>query len=80
MVHPNGDLSIVYDATFTSDINRLVIDNQPTSAIFEIAIPRSAPRVEIEVHGRRVFLKDRDQVTAGGVTVANQQYLIPLKQ
>ena len=65
-------------ATFTSDINRLVINNQPTSAVFEIEIPNRAPRVAIEVQGRRVFLKDRDEITATGATVSNRQYVLPL--
>jgi hypothetical protein len=64
-------------ATFTSDINRLVIDNLPTSAVYEISIPASAPRVGITVQGRRVFVKDHDRITADGAT-SNQQYVIPL--
>lgn len=65
-------------ATFTSDVNRLVINNLPTSAVFEIAIPRSASRVEIEVQGRRVFLKDHDRITATHATMFNEQYVLPL--
>jgi len=66
-------------ATYTSDLNRLVINNQPTSATFEIAIPNRAPRVEIEIQGRRIFLKDHDRITAGRATSVNRQYLLPLK-
>ncbi|HEV8125248.1 MAG TPA: hypothetical protein VGP80_13465 [Gemmatimonadales bacterium] len=66
-------------ATFTSDIRRLVIDNLPISAVYEISIPAGAPRVEITVQGRRVFLKEGDRVTAEGTTVSSQQYLLPLK-
>jgi hypothetical protein len=66
-------------ATFTSDVNRLVIDNQPSTAMFDIVIPRSALRVEIQVAGHRIFLKDHDRVEAGTATISHQQYLLPLK-
>lgn len=45
-------------ARFTSDVNRLLIDNQGSRATFEIQIPRAAPRVEIRVGGNRIFLKE----------------------
>ena len=59
-------------ATFTSDVERLVI--HPTGAVrggggggggavFEIEIPRTAPRVEIQVQGERRFLKLGPAVT-----------------
>ena len=44
-----------------------------------IEIPNRAPRIAIEVQGRRVFLKDHDEITATGATVAKEQYLISLK-
>jgi anti-sigma factor RsiW len=46
-------------ATFTSDVERLVIHNSAdvASPVFEIEIPRTAPRVEIQVPGERRFLK-----------------------
>ncbi len=43
---------------FTSDVDRLVVENRGSSATFEIQIPRRAPRVEIRVDGIRMFLKD----------------------
>lgn len=66
-------------ATFTSDINRLVIDNQPGSTLFEIAIPRSAPRVEIQVGGHRVLLKDHDRVTADSIIISNDPFVLRLR-
>lgn len=45
-------------ATFTSDVDRLVVENRGSSATFEIEIPRQAPRVEIRVDGVRMFLKE----------------------
>jgi hypothetical protein len=45
-------------ASFTSEADRLVIDNRRLPILFEARIPRSAPRVEIRVAGRRVLLKE----------------------
>lgn len=50
-------------ATFTAEVERLVIDNPSSTATFEILIPRTAPRVEILVTGVRVFLKEGPRVT-----------------
>jgi anti-sigma factor RsiW len=46
-------------ATFTSDVERLVIHpaGDVAGAVFEIEIPRAAPRVEIQVQGERRFVK-----------------------
>ena len=65
-------------ASFTSDVDRLSIDNAGSSARFEIQIPRAAPRVEIRVAGRRVFLKDGTRVQASGRQDAAGRYLLPL--
>ncbi|HEV2017152.1 MAG TPA: zf-HC2 domain-containing protein [Gemmatimonadaceae bacterium] len=65
-------------ATFTSDPGRLVIDNRSSTAMFEIQIPRVAPRVEIRVNGVRVYLKDGDRARAGNVTVAGDVYVLRL--
>ena len=40
-----------------------MIDNQGSSASFEIHIPRTATRVEIWVNQARLFLKDGPHVT-----------------
>ena len=52
-------------ATFTSDVERLVIHGtgNVAGAVFEIEIPRTAPRVEIQVQGERRFLKQGPAVT-----------------
>jgi hypothetical protein len=65
-------------ATFTSDAERLVIDNHGALATFEIEIPRAAPRVEIRVSGRRVFLKDGPRVTTSASTDSVAPYWLPL--
>jgi anti-sigma factor RsiW len=51
-------------ATFTSLEGRLVVDDHGTGATFEIDVPRAAPRVEIRVGDRLVFLKEGDRVSA----------------
>ena len=50
-------------ATFTTDADRLVVDNHGATANFQVQIPGAAPRVEIWVNGVRVFLKDGASVS-----------------
>ena len=50
-------------ATFTTDAERLVIDNHGASATYRIEIPRGAPRVEIRVGSVPIFLKEGARVT-----------------
>ena len=45
-------------ASYASGAGRLTIDNRALSASYEIGIPRSAPRVEVRVGDRRLFLKE----------------------
>lgn len=56
-------------ATFSSDVDRLVIDGHDPSPHFEIQIPRSAVRVEIRSGSERIFLKEGPRVTS--VTTAD---------
>ncbi len=65
-------------AAFTSDLDRLVIDNPGSSATFEIEIPRAAPHVEIRVKGARIFLKQGPQVTARESADESGSYSLPL--
>jgi hypothetical protein len=65
-------------ATFSSDADRLVIDNGAGSGTFEIDLPRSAPRVEISVRGMRRFLKEGHRVTGNTRPDAAGVYAIPL--
>ncbi len=67
-------------ATFSSDADRLVIDNQGPSATFEIEIPHTAPRIEIRVDGDRIFLKAGHRVTtgAGGLVDALGPHVLSL--
>ncbi len=64
--------------TFTSAVDRLAIDSRGAPATFEIRIPRDAPRVEIRVGSRRVFLKEGPRVTTDAPASASGIYLLPL--
>lgn len=64
-------------ATFTSEPARLVIETR-APATFEIGIPRDAPRVEIRLGERRLFLKRGPRVTADVAGPAGGPYLLPL--
>ena len=65
-------------ARFTSGVDQLLIDNQGSGATFVIEIPRTAPRVEIRLAGKRLFLKQGERVTAQGSAVAEGEYLLRL--
>ena len=65
-------------ATFTSEVDRLVVDNTGSSASFEILVPRSAPRVGIWVNGKRILLKNGPVVTTEEPADASGLYLLPL--
>ena len=65
-------------ATFTSDGDRLVIDNRGSSATFEIQIPRAAPRVEIQVGESSIFLKEGHRISTEQSTEPSGPYILPL--
>lgn len=65
-------------ATFTSDEDRLVIDDRDSAASFEIEIPRAAPWIEIRVGRVRIFLKDGPRVTTRQSPDTLGRYLLPL--
>ncbi len=65
-------------ARFTSAADRLLIDNQGSGATFEIEIPRTAPRVEIRVAGKRIFLKQGERIAAPHSAEVRGEYLIGL--
>ena len=66
------------EATFASELDRLSIGNEGSSAVFRIHIPRSAPRVEILVGGRRALLKDGARVVTDAPRDAEGRYLLSL--
>jgi hypothetical protein len=65
-------------ATFTSDVNRLSIDNAGSSARFQIEIPRRAPFVEIRVGRHRVFAKEGSRVVTSAPRDSDGRHLVPL--
>ena len=65
-------------ASFTSDAERLVVDNHGSGATYEIEIPRTAPHVEIRVGGNRIFLKEGSRVVTKTPAEDGQHYLLPL--
>ena len=65
-------------ATFTSGIARLTIDNEGSSASYQIDVPRDAPRLEIRVGHRRTMLKEGDQIVTDGERDARGRYVVHL--
>jgi anti-sigma factor RsiW len=65
-------------ASFTSDAERLVVDNHGSGATYEIEIPRTAPHVEIRVGGNRIFLKEGSRVVTRTPAEDGEHYLLPL--
>ena len=63
-------------ASFTTEAGRLVIDNRGAARVFEIRLPRNAPRVEVRVAGVRVLLAERGRATPA---VADSAVLLPLE-
>jgi anti-sigma factor RsiW len=78
-------------ATFTSGADRVVVDGADgadagaaggadagTAVVYEIEIPRSAPRVEIRVAEEIVFLKEGSRVTTTATPAGSGPYLLPM--
>lgn len=65
-------------AIFTSEQERLLIDNPGSTASFDIEVPHAAPRVEIRVDGKRVFLKEGPLVVTPEFASAPGLYAVPL--
>jgi hypothetical protein len=65
-------------ATFMSDVDRISVRSAGASTRFDIEIPRDAPRVEIRVGDRRVFLKNASNVMTMAERGADQRYVIRL--
>jgi len=65
-------------ATFTTGAERLAVGDWDASARFEIVVPRSAPRVEIRLGARTVFVKAGRSVSTAGIETGPGRYTIPL--
>jgi hypothetical protein len=65
-------------ATFTTETDRLTIENARSTADYEIDVPRNAPWVEIHVGSQRVMLKDGDQFVTDAPIDSVGRYVLPL--
>jgi len=65
--------------TFTTDVDRLTIDNRNSVANYEIEVPRAAEFVEILVDLRRIVVKDKDQFAEGLERDSGGRAVLPLK-
>jgi anti-sigma factor RsiW len=63
---------------FTTDLDRLSVENSGAAVDYEVELPRSAPWVEVFVGGRRVVLKDGDRFVADAPADARGRYILPL--
>ena len=67
-------------ATFTSDIDRLTIENGGSTADFQIDVPHDARWVEIRVGLRRLLLKRGDSIITDTKPDTRGRYILPLTQ
>jgi hypothetical protein len=65
-------------AQFSAEADRLVVRSTTPAITFQIRIPRAAPRVEIRIAGRRVFLVAGGTVTAESPPASPGEYVLPL--
>ena len=65
-------------AAFTTDIDRLTIENAGSDANYEIDVPRDARWVEIRVGQRRMLLKRGGEIVADAEPDARGRYVLPL--
>lgn len=65
-------------ATFTTDVDRLTVENAGATADYEIELPRGAPWVEIRVGARRVLLKEGLRIATEAPEDARGRFLVPL--
>jgi anti-sigma factor RsiW len=65
-------------ATFTTDVDRLTIDNRASAADYEIEIPRHAPFVQAAVGTRQIVLKDGAAFATGLPTDEHGRHVFSL--
>jgi hypothetical protein len=65
-------------ATFTSEADRLVIEDRNAPDTFAVEIPRSAPRVEIRVGGNPALVAERGRIVAAGAPDSAGTYTLRL--
>jgi len=65
-------------AGFTAGAGQITVEGRTDTTTFEVQIPRSAPRVEVLLRGRRIFLKSGGSITTAATAEADGAYLLPL--
>ena len=65
-------------ATFTTDVDRLTIENRGSTADYEIELPHGAPWMEIGVGERRLLFKQGDRLVTNAPADARGRYILPL--
>jgi len=65
-------------ATFTSDADRLTVENRGSAADYEIEVPAASPWIEITVGGRRRLLKQGDRLFTDGPADTQGRYVLPM--
>ena len=63
-------------ASFSSGIDRLLVETADSTAVFRILLPRTASRVEIRAGGSRLFLKQGARITASAEASADGVYAL----
>jgi anti-sigma factor RsiW len=56
-------------ANFTSEEEQLVIHNESSAESFEIEIPKNAPRIEIRVGEKTIFLKEGNRLSPEATSI-----------
>lgn len=67
-------------AKYATGAGRVLVDNSGAAASYDIAIPRQAPRVQIEVAGVRVWFKDGQRLVSNYAAGADGVVRIPLSR
>jgi hypothetical protein len=70
--------ALVGTALFSSETDRVTIDNSGSEGSYEIELPRGARWVEILVAGKRLLLKRGGQIVTHSVMKPGGRYVIPL--
>jgi len=64
--------------SFTSDVGRLDVAHSGASGMLVIQVPRTAPRVEVTLGGRQVWLKDRADIRSAAAADPAGRYHVNL--
>jgi hypothetical protein len=65
-------------ASFSSGVDRLVVETADSAAAFQVVVPRAAPWLEIRAGETTVFRKHGPRLTTAADSVSGGNWLIPL--